>query len=325
MRDGACVAIGFSLAGMLVLSPSVWAQAPLEPAQIVEAPASPPPLEAEVGPKPAAPFTPSPEFQAWLTDLVREHLPHEYERKKNWGNTERRFDGLSVQLDDGRLKTHRKFAEVNDGRWTMYRVKLTDPEEQFDVEVSRIEELPDGRVAMDLSAVARLDVFGRQSLWTRGVQVFSLSAEADAKVRLTAHAEIATRIDPTIFPPDVHLAPTITAARLEILDFKLRRISRADGPLVRSLSHTVREQLEEKLAEDNEKLVSKLNKSLAKQQGKLKLSLAELMRLNPQAMAAANPSATRINHNFARYSGFPRLCFRIVDRWRRPNEFPIAP
>jgi len=289
MKDGACVAIGLVSISLFAHAPRALGQVTLEPARVVEAPTAALPSPADEAPQQPAPFTPSPEFQAWLTDLVREHLPHEYERKKNWGNTERRFDGLSVQLDDGRLKTHRKFAEVNDGRWTMYRVKLTDPEEQFDVQISRMEELPDGRVAMDLSAVARLDVFGRQSLWTRGVQVFSLSAEADAKVRLTARAEIATRIDPTVFPPDVHLAPTITAAQLEILDFTLRRISRADGPLVRSLSHTVREQLEDKLAEDNEKLVGKLNKSLAKQQGKLKLSLAEMMRVNPRTARKVEP------------------------------------
>jgi hypothetical protein len=289
MKDGVCVAFEFSLVGMLCTSSCVYAQVTLEPAQIVETPAALPPSPEDDAPQQPAPFTPSPEFQAWLTDLVREHLPHEYEKKKNWGNTEWRFDGLSVQLDDGRLKTHRKFAEMKDGRWTMYRIKLADPEEQFDVEVSRMEELPDGRVAMDLAAVAKLDVFGRQSLWTRGVQVFSLSAEADAKVRLTAHAEIATRLDPTVFPPDVHLAPNITTAHLEILDFKLRRISRADGPLVRSLSHTAREELEDKLAEDNEKLVAKLNKSLAKQQGKLKLSLAEMMQVKLGASARQEP------------------------------------
>ncbi|MCI0359900.1 MAG: hypothetical protein L0211_15595 [Planctomycetaceae bacterium] len=272
MKDGTCTACVLVL-GCFSLNTSALGQVSLEPAQVVEASAAPQPE-----PKPPAPFTPSPEFQAWLTDLVREHLPHQYERKKNWGHTERRFTGVSVRLDDGRLKTHRKFDDVNDSRWTMYRVKLADPEEQFDVEVSRMEELEGGRVAMDLAAVARLDVFGRQSLWTRGVQVFSLSADADAKVRLTAHAEIATRLDPTVLPPDVHLAPTITSAKLEILDFRLRRISQAHGPLVRSLSHTVREALEDKLAEDNEKLVAKLNKSLAKQQGKLKLSLTEIMQ-----------------------------------------------
>jgi hypothetical protein len=270
MKKRICIAIGCSV-GLLAFAVAGRSQDSLDAAQFVEAPVVPDAADS-------APFTPSPEFQAWLTDLVREHLPHQYERRKNWGNTERRVSGLSIQLDNGRLKTHRKFSEMNDGRWTMYRVKLADPQEQFDVRVSRMEELEGGRVAMDLAAVARLEVLGRQSLWTRGVQVFSFSAEADAKVRLTAHAEIATRLDPTVFPPDVHLAPTITEAQLDILDFKLRRLSRADGPLVQSLSNSVREVLEDKLAEDNEKLVAKLNKSIAKQQGKLKLSLAEMMQ-----------------------------------------------
>ncbi len=279
MKDGIGIAICCSIC-CFTFAAAGRGQDSLEPARIVEAPAErlPEPARSAPDAAPSAPFTPSPEFQAWLTNLVREHLPHQYEKKKDWGKTERRVSGLSVRLDDGQIKTHRKFAEMNDGRWTLYRVKLADPEEQFDVQVSRMEELPDGRVAMDLAAVAKLDVLGRQSLWTRGVQVFSFSAEADAKVRLTAHAEIATRLDPTVFPPDVHLAPTITEAKLDILDFKLRRLSRADGPLVHSLSDSVREVLEDKLAEDNEKLVAKLNKSLAKQQSKLKLSLTEMMQ-----------------------------------------------
>ena len=282
MKDGAWVAtLG---AALLAMALPLRAQEPLAPARIVEA-------EEQTIETPAAsdsaeelPFTPSPEFQTWLTNLVREHIPHEYEKRKNWGNTERKMSGLSIQLDDGRLKTHRKFVEANDGKWTHYRVRLVDPEEQFEVRVSQMQEIEGGRVAMDVSAVAKLDVFGRQSLWTRGVQLFSLSAEADARVRFTAHVEIATRIDPTVFPPDVHLTPSVTTAKLDILDFRLRRISRADGPLVRSLSHSVREMLEDKLAEDNAKLVAKLNKQLAKQDDKLKLSLSEMVRLKaPEA------------------------------------------
>lgn len=260
----------FSMAGIAVVLASAGisrAQEPLAPARVVV---------VESPTQKAEPFTPSPEFQAWVTDLVREHIPHEYEKRKNWGNTDRRFDGISVAFDDGRIKTHRRFKEVNDGTWTMYRVELADPDRQFEVRVSAIEELEGGRVAMDLAAQARLDVFGRQSLWSRGIQVYSLSAEADAVVRFTAHAEVATRIDPTVLPPDVYIVPTIKTAQLEILDFRLRRLSRAGSTLVRPLSHSIRELLEEKLADDNADLVAKLNKQIAKQQGKLKVSLADV-------------------------------------------------
>jgi hypothetical protein len=227
----------------------------------------------------AEPFTPSPEFQQWMAALVREHLPDHYEKKKNWGHTSRALGGLSVQLDEGRLKTRRNYKQANDGTWQMYRVDLVDPEENFDIRVANLRSLDDGRVGMQITAVASVKASGRQALWEKGVQLYSLSAEADARVRLVAETAVATQLDPTKFPPDVYLKPEVTAAKLEILEFKLRRISDLHGPVVRSLSHTVREELEDKLAEDNAKIVAKLNKAIDKQEKKLKLSAADLVKL----------------------------------------------
>lgn len=223
-------------------------------------------------------FTPSDEFQGWISDLVREHLPHQYEKRKNWGHTTRTLDGVSIRLEDGKLKTHRKYKQANDGTWRMYRVDLVDPEENFEIRVANLRELDDGRVGLRITAVASLQAFGRQALWEHGIQIYSLSAEADARVRLTADAAVASRLDPTRLPPDVYLLPEVTTAKVEILEFKLRRISDLHGPLVRSLSHTVREELEAKLAEDNAKLVAKLNAAIDKRKEKLKLSAADLVK-----------------------------------------------
>jgi len=244
----------------------------------VPAQRSVPPDALAADSEPPDAFTPSAEFQEWITDIVREQLPHEYEKKKNWGHQAKTFDGLSVRVEDGKLRTHRKFKQANDGSWQQYRVKLKDPEERFDVKLANIHQLPSGKVGLNITVIASLEVFGRQSLWEHGVQLFSISAEADARVRLWAQAEVATRMDLTRFPPDIHLDPEITAARFEIPDFRVRRIGQAAGPLVRSLSHAAREALEEKFAEDNAKLVGKLNRAIAKQQKKLKFSLADVMQ-----------------------------------------------
>jgi hypothetical protein len=223
-------------------------------------------------------FTPSPEFQEWITELVRQQLPDDYEKRKNWGHTAKTFDGISVRIENGQLKTHRKYKQANDGTWQHYRVKLKDPKEKFEVAISNIRRMPEGKVGLDVTAVASLEVFGRQSVWQHGVQLYSLSAEADARVQLWARVEVATHLDITRFPPDVLFEPEVTAARLEIPDFRMRRIGELHGPLVRSLSHTTREVLEEKLAEDNEKLVAKLNRAIDKQEKKLKLSPAEMIQ-----------------------------------------------
>jgi hypothetical protein len=225
-------------------------------------------------------FTPSPEFQEWIRGLVRAQLPDHYEKKKNWGHKAPAVRGLSIQLDDGRLKTRRKYKDVNDGTWQMYRVDLIDPDEKFDIHIANLRSLDDGRVGMQITAVASVKAMGRQVLWEKGLQLYSLSAEADARVRLTAETAVATQLDPTKLPPDVYLKPEVTAAKLEILEFKLRRISDLDGPLVRALSKTVRKELEDKLAADNAKIVAKLNKAIDKKEDRLKLSAADLVKLN---------------------------------------------
>jgi hypothetical protein len=230
-------------------------------------------------------FTPSARFQDWISELAREHIPQEYEKSKNWGHTARSLDGLYLKLEGGRLKTHRTYKEANDGRWQKYRVELVDPHEKFEIHVSNLRELPDGRVGLRVTTVASLKASGRQAQWEHGIQLYSLMAEAEARVRLTADAAVATVVDPTRVPPDVYLQPEITAANLEILEFKLRRISDLHGLLIRSLSHTVREELEAKLAEDNAKLVAKLNAAIDKQEKKLKLSLADWLAKEAQPPA----------------------------------------
>jgi hypothetical protein len=133
-------------------------------------------------------------------------------------------------------------------------------------------------VGLDVTVVASLAVYGRQSVWEHGVQLYSLSAEADARVKLWARVDVATHLDPTRFPPDVSLNPEVKEAKLEIPDFRMRRIGELHGPVVRSLSHATREALEEKLDDDNAKIVAKLNKAIDKQEHKLKLSLADIMK-----------------------------------------------
>ena len=69
-------------------------------------------------------FTPSPEFQQWITNLVRQQLPENYEKRKNWGHTAKTFDGVSVRMENGQIKTHRKYREANDPEAAIRRPRL---------------------------------------------------------------------------------------------------------------------------------------------------------------------------------------------------------
>lgn len=221
-------------------------------------------------------FTPSAEFQAFITALAREQLPDKYEKTKNWGQTTRVFDGWKVERHGLKIETRRRWKEANDGGWQMYRVDLVEPEKHFDVRIENVRQTGT-KVACDVAVVAAAHVLGRHTQWESGVQLVSVSAEAEAKLRLVATVEIGMSLDPAKFPPDLCLIPEVTSADIHVLQFRLRRVSHFHGPVVKSLSATVREVLEDKVADSREKLVASLNKSLAKQQDKLRLSLADAL------------------------------------------------
>src|SRR5262249_39289611 len=150
----------------------------------------------------SAGFTPSESFQTWVTEIVRDQLPEKYEKSKNWGHTKRVMGGLKVEVDGAKIESRRKWIDVNDGTWTRYRVTPLNPEKHLAVRVEKIEPLEGNKVRLNLSAAAKIRVFGRLSQWERGVQLVSLSAEADALVRVQGTIDVALKLDPTKLPPD---------------------------------------------------------------------------------------------------------------------------
>lgn len=219
-------------------------------------------------------FTPSPEFQQLITRLAREQLPDKYEKTKNWGKTTRVFDGWKLERDGIRLETRRRFKQANDGAWQKYSIELLDPEHSFELRVANLRQRV-GQAVCDVTVVANARIHGRHIQWENGVQLISIGAVADARLQLRVELAVTPKLDVSKFPPDFSLEPRITQADLDILNFKLQRISHFGGPVVKSLSSSVREVLEDKIADSRPQLVERLNKSLAKQDSKLRFSASD--------------------------------------------------
>ena len=81
------------------------------------------------------------------------------------------------------------------------------------------------------------------------------------------------------------------------MDFRLNEISDLKGPLVHQLGKGLREVLEEVLENNRHRLPEKLNRQLARNRDKLRVSLAELLD--------------------SEWSGLGRLL-------RNPDELPIS-
>jgi hypothetical protein len=224
---------------------------------------------------------PTPGSQSGTDALVRslliQNLPREYENSKNWGQTKRRWNGVDVSLDGLRLDTKRRWKDVNHGTWSRYRAWLIDPEHSLQIRFTDARQTANQATQVDLIIDAQIGATGRLSEWNRGVQLYSFSADADAQVRLQVSCEMGLKFDATKLPPDVLLAPKVIDAKLELLAFRLNRISQADGPLVRELGERLHGDLNREIEERRTKLVEKLNRAIEKNRDHLRLSVHDLV------------------------------------------------
>ncbi len=213
-----------------------------------------------------------------LTNLVMALLPSEFEDAKKWGNTRKRWNGVKVRMDGLQIRTHKRWKEVNHGTWKRYHIALVDPEKHLLVKITDWQQRGVGTVGFQLNLAARVRFVGRRQEWKNGVRLYSVSAEGIADLRLTLGMQVGTRMDATRIPPDVILQPVAESAEARLVQFKLHRISKADGPIVREFGDGLEKILRKKLAEKNAKLVEKINQQFEKHEDDLRLSISDLVK-----------------------------------------------
>mgnify|MGYP006969355973 CR=1 FL=1 len=216
-------------------------------------------------------------FLDFAAQVLAEQIPPEYEDEKDWGGTKEIVTGLRFRFEEGRLETYRKRRLVNDGTWTRYRFELKDPAEGFNLKLENLREAGEGKVALDAVLSAHVSTFGRVAQWERGVQLFSLSCEGSARVELRLSGELSLRLDPSKLPPDVLLMPVVTAADLELHEFRVNRVSKVGGEVAEQLGRGMESLLRKKIERSREELAAKLNRKVEQKQDKLRFSLRDLL------------------------------------------------
>lgn len=214
----------------------------------------------------------SPQMIAWLKSLIRDNLPESYEDVKKWDQQKEVWDGIDFSHDGLKIKTKRKHKLVNHGTWTRYRLHIVEPEKYLDIQFHRLQMDADGKINFDVSCEMLLDVFGRLSQWVRDVQILSLSANADAVCKLSIQGTVEFQMNPLRFPPDIMIKPHVDQARIELIYFRVRRLSQLRGALALHLGNGLRRVLEGKLEESNDRLTEKINRQLEKHRDRMVFS-----------------------------------------------------
>ena len=266
---------------------------PVSPAQ----PSTPiPPTPTRQAPIPLEPEATSAdagsELDGLITKMVLDNIPHTFEETKDWGDQDERWNGLKVRRDGFKIRTKRRKKMVNHGTWKKYSATLVNPNEEFSITVKNMRETADEKVAFDVHFAAHLNIAGRQSKWVKGVQLYSISAKGHTKIRMVVGVELGVAMDVNNFPPDLVFVPVAKEANLEVDEFRIDRVSKAGGEFAQQVSKGVRKSLDQKIAEKEDKLVEKLNKEFAKNQSKLKLSIADALKSKWTKSAQAFMPAT---------------------------------
>ncbi len=246
---------------------------------------SSPPLS---GPLVAAAAPPQQFVAAALSRLVESSIPLEYDKQKDWGATTEIPVGLRVQGHGFDFKLKKRTRAVPHGVWKHYTLRLVDPRQNLRVQLADLRTLPSGRTAFTLHLAAKVDAWGRAKVYQYGVHLIALEMESDLRVRLAIQGELGVETTGSGAETALAIVPVVTRADVAIDEFHLRRVSNADGPIVRELSGGVRRLVEDEL--NGPQLVEKLNRSIEKRRDALSFRPAELFHGDwwPFAAAAAH-------------------------------------
>ena len=225
------------------------------------------------------------ELSSWVRWLVLRNLPPNFEDNRKWGREQEVFDGIQLRREGWKIETKRKKKTAKHGTWSRYYIEFVDPAEKLQVNIQKIDYPKSGPIHVETQVIAPLKLFGRVSEWRRDVQLISISTNADATVELNIACDIQVLVNPLKIPPDVEFRPVVTDARVALREFEVHRISQIHGPLAELLGKGIREVLDNRLEDYREKLVVKMNSEIAKQKGKLKLSLQDWMQTSMRKKA----------------------------------------
>ncbi len=222
------------------------------------------------------PRRPSAEWDRTFARIVTSVLAPGYVDEKKWGKTKNLTVGIRLEQKGLVVRPRRRRKEVKHGTWERYEIHLADPNRPVGIKVTRIRQGEEvgksGGMELDVTVRAPLRLHGRVARWERGVQLYNISADAEADVQVALTCRMQAKLDVHQFPPGLTLRPQVTRAKVQVTSFRLQRISDLHGPLVKRLGKNLRGVLNEQLRKKEPKLVQKINRQLDKYARRLGLA-----------------------------------------------------
>jgi hypothetical protein len=211
-----------------------------------------------------------------LSQLLRDAIPLQYDKQKDWGATREITAGYRVEGKPFHYHVHRRKHAVNHGVWTHHRLQVVDPDQNLHLRLSDLQPLAGGRMTFTLTLDAKLDAWCRAKVYEYGVHLGALEVEGDMRLHLEIHGEVGLQATVAGGAAAIAVQPLIHDAKLSLDEFHIRRVSNANGPIVRELSGGVRSLVEDEL--NGPQLTAKLNRAIDKKRDRLVFAPADLLK-----------------------------------------------
>ena len=215
----------------------------------------------------------------WLATKASKHIPRTMSGDKNWGDTKRIWAGVKMRMDGFKLRTNRRYRELEQGRWIKYEVTLPDVPPAIEIsDASPNIDVTTGEQGWTItsSVVSPMEFEARVQRWNLGVKLFSVTVRGKARIRLNSTLLLGFHANYGEIPPGLVIAPSVQKAELVMEHFEVDRVSKIGGDVAEQWGELLEDILIDRLVKrQNEKLVVKLNQLINKEQDELKLSFSD--------------------------------------------------
>lgn len=220
----------------------------------------------------------APAWSALVESVVKEALPHDYENRKHWGMTRKTFSGVNVRNDGLKVRISKRTREIRHGNWRRYHIELPNPERNFSFDIQRIANPEPGLYTFEVAVTSKVRITTHFEQWTLGIKGINLSTVSHATLRARLFCQLQLRHEkvPGRLLPDLVIEPKVRQARLALSDLDVHHIGKIGGDLAELMGDSSRWMVEDLLQGQEEKIVTKANKTIEKKRDKLRLSTGKL-------------------------------------------------
>jgi len=216
---------------------------------------------------------------ASISSLARsvlvESIPESIQSEKDW---DKQAERPALKFKGQGLKTRLEKTEkpVNHGLWKKYRIEPIDPKARLKLSLHSLKALPDGGFGFELRISAPVFATATVEQWTWGLRTFHATVDADAEATAVLTCEVRTSLQSGTLLPVVKLEPKVVASKVDLDEFRLRKLGDLPKPLARELSDDARRIVLHYLKKNEAKIAAKANAALEKRSKAGKLTFAPI-------------------------------------------------